>query len=177
MEFCRDCQDLDKEVVATRKLASGRHICDEHWRSRLGIPPIRANGPVMPAPPPTALAQPQAATTAEPEKKREAPKMGRRGLDAATVAEIRKDAAAGMGIGKIAEKHEVSWATARNYAKGAAPKNPAPANPKTAATPTGKRFSGMVNALVEARAELARLDGERERLADLIKALERFVEG
>lgn len=88
--LCRDCQDLRREVKATRIVVK-TPVCDEHWRQRLGQPPA----PV----------------------KLEEMKMGRTSrIDESTIARIQSDAKEGLSFSQIAEKRSVSWPTAKRYA-------------------------------------------------------------
>lgn len=90
MIFCRDCQDSQLEVIATRVVGK-TPVCDVHLRSRMGLP-----------------------KKIEPEEAKDMGKWKR--TDATTIEAIRKDATAGMGLSAIAEKNGVSWPTAKRYA-------------------------------------------------------------
>ena len=148
MIFCRDCQDSQLEVIATRVVGK-TPVCDVHLRSRMGLP-----------------------KKIEPEEAKDMGKWKR--TDATTIEAIRKDATAGMGLSAIAEKNGVSWPTAKRYAgngKGRA------GGAKTAKpTRRGGHTNGASNGSYSVQLSTAGMDAlwnglAPEKKAELLKGL------
>jgi hypothetical protein len=76
-------------------MPGGDWQCDDHWRQQLGIP--------------------------KPKTKEE-PTMAKKPEQDAIDA-MKKDAATGMNVNAIAEKHGVTWATAQKYSGAEAGRN------------------------------------------------------
>jgi hypothetical protein len=102
---CRDCADHQQEIPAVTMVGK-TPVCREHWRSRMGIPKKVGE-------------QPAAIALPEGREEEEVKQMGRGpGTSQETIDAIRKDAAAGLSLNQIAEKHSVSWPTAKKFSSG-----------------------------------------------------------
>jgi hypothetical protein len=97
--LCNPCKQQGRLVAGVRPLPSGAWQCDDHWRQHLGIPKQDA--------------------TSEAKGENE---MGKKPEPDAIDA-MKKDAATGMNVNAIAEKHGVTWATAQKYSGAEAGKN------------------------------------------------------
>ena len=158
MDFCSDCSEQGRDVAATRRLPSKRYVCDEHWRQRLGIPKLAEK----------TRDSPSVADPAQPAVPRKAEGMA---IDAHTAEQIKKDAAAGVPIARIVEKHNVSFPTAKKYAGSAAPSR---TSRKKISSSAPKSILDYSQILESARTDRKRLEADMDRLDDLIKALEQF---
>lgn len=163
MPDCSDCTELGQQVVATRQLPSKRFVCDQHWRSRMGmqggLSPQTTQTPKEPA----AAREPQAAAKAGTKNM----------IDTATIEGIKRDAAANMPLQEIADKHQVSYPTAKKYAASAAVSGkPKVARHRPARPEDEFDYSEM---LVQARMKRKSLEDQLDRLIDFIKALEKLT--
>jgi hypothetical protein len=177
---------VGQQVVATRQLPSKRFVCDRHWRSRLGIP---TKEPAAQPPAPIAPAQPverretprgnsivkKIADVTHATLRGEKKKM----LDQNTIDGIKRDAAAGMNLSRIAEKHSISIPTAKKYAGDAAP---APTRKPRAIKKTGRAQGRRSSAdylllLDRFKGERAALKEQLEHMDLVIAALEKLVKG
>jgi hypothetical protein len=100
---CHDCRQLRIERKAHRIMPSGAAVCEEHWRSRMGLPQRTSEA--------VAIVKSWQAPKSSPPGETEMAKKPEQD----TIDGIRKDAAAGMNTNQISEKHSVTWATAKKY--------------------------------------------------------------
>jgi hypothetical protein len=91
-KLCHPCKQQGRLVAAAFVLPNGSGRCAEHWRQELGIPKKKID-------------EEEITVAKKPEQE--------------TIDAIRKDAADGMNMNQISEKHGVTWATAKKYSGGA----------------------------------------------------------
>jgi hypothetical protein len=145
--LCRDCCDLQREVLATHMI--GRTpVCEEHKRKRLG----------------ERLFGPQKSNVETTPEKRSMAKRWK--TDQKTIDAIRADAAAGMNFQQIAEKHGVSWPTAKRWSQS----NGMPPRKGNAKTMRNRVSKGSF----DVNGMLSTLRSHREALDDAIAALEKL---
>lgn len=119
---CHDCRQLRVERKAHRIMPSGAGVCEEHYRSRMGLPQRTSEATAF-----VKFLAPVKLLTPKSEPQGETP-MAKK-PDQETIDAMQKDAAAGLSTNQIAEKNHVGWSTARKYANAQGGANTLP-NPK-----------------------------------------------
>lgn len=148
MTLCHDCRDFQRETIATRMVGK-TPVCDEHMRSRMGIP--------------------------KKIEREEPTNMGRgKRLEQSTIDAIAKDGAAGMSLSDIAKKHGVSWPTAKQYAGNG--KRRAGGAKTAKPTRRGGHFKGAANGSYSVHLSTAGMDAlwnglAPEKKAELLRGL------
>jgi hypothetical protein len=111
---CFDCNQIGRVSKAHRIMPSGAAVCEEHYRQRMGLPQRTSEAADLVKRWQSLGAKEEAAS--EPESKGETQMA--KSPDQSTIDAMRKDATAGIGTNAIAEKHGVTWATAKKYTGG-----------------------------------------------------------